>query len=82
VLWIGGDLAGLPFLGVVLRRMTLQDAAEAALVDAELDRQDELRRRQAAEVEPDRVADPAQLDGPPRLWWEDHPELSERFRRR
>jgi len=32
----------LPFLGVVLRRMTAEDAEHAALVDAELDRQEEL----------------------------------------
>jgi cytochrome c oxidase assembly factor CtaG len=70
ILWIGGDLAGLPFLAVVLRRMTREDAVQAAEVDAELDRQ-----------EAERAAEP-EADGPPRLWWEDHPELAERFRRR
>ncbi|GAA5161119.1 hypothetical protein GCM10023321_44840 [Pseudonocardia eucalypti] len=59
VLWVGGDLAGLPFLGVVLRRLTREDAAQAALEDAEL-----AVREQTG------------------LWWEDHPELAERFRRR
>ncbi|WP_051341299.1 cytochrome c oxidase assembly protein [Pseudonocardia spinosispora] len=69
ILWIGGDLAGLPFLGIVLRRMTSEDAEQAAEIDAELDRQEvELA------AEPD--------DGRPKLWWEDHPELAERFRRR
>ncbi|HEX4253045.1 MAG TPA: cytochrome c oxidase assembly protein [Pseudonocardia sp.] len=98
VLWIGGDLAGLPFLGVVLRRMTREDDAQAAIVDAELDRQD-LAAEQARLARADRAgtdagatatADqppPAALaaeeDEParPRLWWEDHPELAERFRR-
>lgn len=66
ILWIGGDLAGLPFLGVVLRRMTVEDAEQAAEIDAELDHLDE----------------DTEQDGQPRLWWEDHPELAERFRRR
>lgn len=37
VLWILGDLAGLPFLGASLRRMTKEDAEEAAKIDKELD---------------------------------------------
>jgi len=82
VLWIGGDLAGLPFLGVVLRRMTSEDADQAALVDAELDREDERRSnalaRGAADTGSELPGDPER----PRLWWEDHPELAERFRRR
>ena len=95
VLWIGGDLAGLPFLGVVLRRMTTEDAEQAALVDAELDREDERRASARAAGGPDGV-DPSdggprpagEVERPageverPRLWWEDHPELAERFRRR
>jgi cytochrome c oxidase assembly factor CtaG len=75
VLWIGGDLAGLPFLGVVLRRMTAEDARDAARIDAELDRQ-EIERARAETAGDDSAA------APPRLWWEDHPELAERFRRR
>lgn len=59
VLWVGGDLAGLPFLGVVLRRLTAEDSAQAVREDAELDEQESTG-----------------------LWWEDHPELAERFRRR
>jgi cytochrome c oxidase assembly factor CtaG len=82
VLWIGGDLAGLPFLGVVLRRMTSEDAEQAALVDAELDREEERRASAlaggAADTGPEFAGDPDR----PRLWWEDHPELAERFRRR
>jgi cytochrome c oxidase assembly factor CtaG len=77
VLWIGGDLAGLPFLGVVLRQMTGEDEREAERVDAELD----LVEAGADGPVADGEAGPG-ADGPPRLWWEDHPELAERFRRR
>jgi cytochrome c oxidase assembly factor CtaG len=79
ILWVGGDLAGLPFLAVVLRRMTTEDAGQAAEVDAELDRQEReraeatvVRERDEPDAEPQRT----------RLWWEDHPELAERFRSR
>jgi len=89
VLWIGGDLAGLPFLGVVLRRMTREDDAQAAIVDAELDLQEQvaeqarLARAGGADAAPDQLGLAAEPDEParPRLWWEDHPELAERFRR-
>jgi cytochrome c oxidase assembly factor CtaG len=78
ILWIGGDLAGLPFLGVVLRRMTAEDAVQAAVIDAEMDRQDAER---AAAPATDQVSGAEEVEQP-RLWWEDHPELAERFRRR
>ncbi|MEO7195013.1 MAG: cytochrome c oxidase assembly protein [Pseudonocardiaceae bacterium] len=68
VLWIGGDLAGLPFLAAVVTRMMREDQRDAAVIDAELDTHDA-----SAEATPAPTA--------PRLWWEDHPELSQRFRR-
>ncbi len=76
VLWIGGDLAGLPFLAVVLRRLSSEDAHEAELVDAALDRQEELADARSTQQAPDGP------DERPRLWWEDHPELAARFRPR
>lgn len=72
VLWIGGDLAGLPFLGVVFTRMMREDQRQAAAVDAELDQAE-------GASSPDPTA--ADAAARPRLWWEDHPELSQRFRR-
>jgi cytochrome c oxidase assembly factor CtaG len=78
ILWIGGDLAGLPFLGVVLRRMTSEDEREAERVDAELDLAD-VRSEVGS---PDVRTEAAAVEDRPRLWWEDHPELAERFRRR
>lgn len=65
VLWIVGDLAGLPFLGALMNRMRHDDQAEAAVIDRQLDE---------AEAS-------ATDDTPARLWWEDDPVLSERFRR-
>ncbi|HEX4705398.1 MAG TPA: cytochrome c oxidase assembly protein [Pseudonocardiaceae bacterium] len=40
VLWLVGDLAGLPFLGALLHRMSHDDAAEAAEIDRHLDEQE------------------------------------------
>ena len=65
VLWLVGDLAGLPFLGALLNRMSHDDATEAAAIDRRLD-----------EAE---ATTPAET--PTRLWWEDDPVLAERFRR-
>jgi cytochrome c oxidase assembly factor CtaG len=59
VLWIGGDLVGLPFILLVVHRMSREDTRKAAVIDAELD-----------------------AAGPAGLWWEDDPQLAERFRRR
>ena len=67
VLWIGGDLAGLPFLGAVAARMSREDQARATLIDKELDA-----------VEATVADDPSEQ---PPLWWVDHPELAQRFRR-
>lgn len=64
ILWIGGDVVGLPFILVVVARMSREDAGRAVEVDAELD------AREAAE--PDVV---------PRLWWEEDPQLAQRFHR-
>jgi hypothetical protein len=44
-----------------------------------LDRQDSEREQAAADAAGETGDSPA---APPRLWWEDHPELAERFRRR
>ena len=68
VLSVGGDLVGLPFLGIVFAYMSAEDTRRAADVDAALD---------AAEAEA--VHDDA---APARLWWEDDPQIAERFRRR
>ncbi|HWC83314.1 MAG TPA: cytochrome c oxidase assembly protein [Pseudonocardiaceae bacterium] len=74
VLWLVGDVAGLPFLGALMSRMAKDDAREAAEIDQRLD-EEELA---AAADAPD-SDEPA---APARLWWENDPQLAERFRRR
>ena len=93
VLWIGGDLAGLPFLAAIFTRMMREDQRHAAAIDAELDARE---AASAGPVEPAEAtaafapatstptpppATPSQPRPPARLWWEDHPELAQRFRR-
>ncbi|MBN9757482.1 MULTISPECIES: cytochrome c oxidase assembly protein [unclassified Pseudonocardia] len=85
VLWIGGDVVGLPFLGVVLWLFSREDARRARATDAELDaaeaRAAELgaARTRAAEAT---GSDPAAEPAPSRLWWQDDPQLADRFRPR
>ncbi|HJP76034.1 MAG TPA: cytochrome c oxidase assembly protein [Pseudonocardiaceae bacterium] len=72
ILWIAGDAAGLPFLGALMRRMSVDDDKEAAEIDRELDS----AAAAAAAEEPEDEA-PAKTG----LWWENDPILAERFRR-
>ena len=67
VLWILGDLVGWPFVLLLMRALSRDERAQAVEVDAELD---------AAEAAEDETAAPSGL------WWENDPELRERFRRR
>lgn len=70
VLWILGDLVGLPFLAAQFIRMMREDESEAAVVDAELD-----AARAAAEGAEDAE------DGGSHPWWQDDPRFAGRFRR-
>lgn len=70
VLWIGGDLAGLPFVGALMRRWMHDDQRQAERIDRELDAREEAARS---------TGEPA--DSPGGLWWENDPVLAERFRR-
>lgn len=74
VIWIGGDLVGLPFLVAVFGRMVREDQTIAAEVDAELD------ALEATQANPP-AGGVDGAGGPGRLWWEDDPQLSPRFRR-
>jgi cytochrome c oxidase assembly factor CtaG len=68
ILWIVGDVFGLPFLAVLMRGLSKHEKVRAAEVDAEL--------------EAERDDDPELDDTPaPTLWWESDPQLNERFRR-
>ncbi|MBW0018381.1 MAG: cytochrome c oxidase assembly protein [Mycobacterium sp.] len=70
VLWILGDVVGVPFVLLLMRALSRDEKEHATRVDAELDAAD------AAEaVEDDGGA-------PSGLWWENDPQLRERYRRR
>jgi cytochrome c oxidase assembly factor CtaG len=76
ILWVGGDVVGLPFVGVVLHRFRHEDEQHARELDARLDRAEETARATAVETGPGSPPPPS------RLWWEDDPQLADRFRRR
>jgi cytochrome c oxidase assembly factor CtaG len=65
VLWILGDIVGLPFLAVQLIQMIREDEADAVVIDAELD------AREAAPLKDSTPAD--------RPWWESDPRFTDRF---
>jgi hypothetical protein len=80
VLWIGGDLAGLPFLVAIFTRMMYEDQRHAAAIDAELDA---LEAASTPGTPTQATLPTVQAEPRPqaRLWWEDHPELAQRLRR-
>jgi cytochrome c oxidase assembly factor CtaG len=71
VLWVLGDLVGLPFLAAQLIHMMREDESDAARIDAELDATDaELEARAAASLP----------EAGPKPWWEDDPRFTGRFK--
>jgi cytochrome c oxidase assembly factor CtaG len=87
VLWIIGDIIGLPFLAAQLIQMIREDETEAAVIDAELDaRQAELAARQAElpaggdQPAAGRAAAPGVIAAQERPWWESDPRFVDRFR--
>ncbi|GLY68213.1 cytochrome c oxidase assembly protein [Amycolatopsis taiwanensis] len=70
VLWIGGDLAGLPFVGALMRRWMHEDQRQAERIDQELDAEEQTARSTAERA-----------DSSTGLWWESDPALTERFKR-
>ena len=72
VLWIFGDIVGLPFLAAQLIQMIREDEADAKVIDAELDA--------AAVVAGPAAAAPAGTPaGGMQPWWESDPRFSSRF---
>jgi cytochrome c oxidase assembly factor CtaG len=67
VLWVLGDLVGLPFLAAQLIHMMREDESDAARIDAELDAQE-------AELKP------AEGEHDLKPWWEDDPRFTGRFK--
>ena len=92
VLWILGDFVGLPFLAVQLIQAMREDREEAAAIDAELDAREivseatRVARRAAISdgSAPEGAADPqgagAEAEEEGRLWWQDDPRFTDRFR--
>jgi cytochrome c oxidase assembly factor CtaG len=66
VLWILGDVVGLPFVLLLMRALSRDERAHAVQVDAELDQTETIASEEAASAG---------------LWWENDPQMRERFRR-
>ncbi len=89
-LWILGDLVGLPFLAAQLMQLMHEDESDAARIDAELDarqaEQDALRAAAAAARtgEPGEPGEPGEAGADEavaaRLWWEEDPRFTDRFK--
>lgn len=73
ILWILGDVLGLPFLVLLMRALSADDKAHAAQIDAELDRISQSPSATATA--------PAQDLATSTLWWENDPQLRDRFGR-
>lgn len=73
VLWVLGDLVGLPFLAAQLIQMMREDDSDAARIDADLD---------AADAELETAAGRGDADDrqTPKPWWEDDPRFTGRFK--
>lgn len=83
IIWILGDVLGVPFLLVLMRNFLQDDRRNGARIDAELDATEQRTPgRAAAAMETDAGAPAPAETAPPRVWWEDDPQLQERFRRR
>lgn len=95
MLWIFGDIVGLPFLAAQLIQMIREDEADAKVIDAELDARDAAAEIPAAEVGAaqvgvDEVAAAAVSETKPgagdrrppaqQPWWETDRRFSDRFR--
>lgn len=68
VLWILGDVLGIPFIAMLMKALGRHERERAAEIDANLDSEE-------AEGGSDGHA------GTPSLWWQSDPQLRDRFRR-
>lgn len=82
VLWIGGDVAGIPFLLALFFRWMRDDERTARQVDDELDREElAARLRVPVVVGQDGDGDGSAPAAGSGLWWETDENLADRFRR-
>ena len=81
VLWVLGDLVGLPFLAAQLIQMMREDESDAARIDADLDAKEaqlkEAKLKTAVALKEPGDADERQ---DPKPWWEDDPRFTSRFK--
>jgi cytochrome c oxidase assembly factor CtaG len=89
VIWVLGDLVGLPFLAAQLFHLIREDESEAVRIDAELDAQEaqlEASPRAAGRPEASQPGAPASPvpadpgDGQQPLWWQTDPRFAGRFK--
>jgi len=80
VIWILGDLVGLPFLAVGLIQMMREDQAAAAVIDAELDAREATRAAADSADSADSAGADADTPEDDRPWWETDPRITERFK--
>ncbi len=80
VLWILGDLVGLPFLAAQLIQLMREDESDAVAIDAELDARDAEREVAAAAREEEPVGAGEDGEGEAKPWWEDDPRFTSRFK--
>jgi cytochrome c oxidase assembly factor CtaG len=80
VLWILGDLVGLPFLAAQLIQLMREDESDAVAIDAELDARDAERQAAAAAREGEPVGAGEEGGGETKPWWEDDPRFTSRFK--
>jgi cytochrome c oxidase assembly factor CtaG len=81
VLWILGDLVGLPFLAAQLIQLMREDESDAVRIDAALDHLD----ASAAGLGAAKAGEPGDEEGQPgekgtTPWWEDDPRFTSRFK--
>jgi cytochrome c oxidase assembly factor CtaG len=80
VLWIVGDIVGLPFLAAQLIQMIREDEAEAKVIDAELDAVDAAEVVHAGPADAKAVSAEPSQSSTQRPWWESEGQFADRFR--
>ncbi|MDH6284789.1 cytochrome c oxidase assembly factor CtaG [Prescottella agglutinans] len=87
ILWLLGDVIGIPFLLVLMRAFTVDERANAAAIDAELDELELAEGMEGMEGTEGAAAGAQHATDTPaqaptsKLWWENDPQMQERFRR-
>lgn len=76
VLWILGDVLGVPFIMLLMRALGSDERSKAAQVDAELDAQAQAPLSSSGSAETDDEPE-APSSG---LWWQNDPQLRDRYR--